>query len=52
LWAGAGKKRKGKGWPLGWAERRERKRRFGVLFFLNPLLIKSFQVFKNYFKNF
>jgi hypothetical protein len=50
LWAAAGKTKREMGWAAG-LERRERKRGFGFVFF-NPLLIKSFLVFKNYFQNF
>jgi hypothetical protein len=48
------KKKRGMGWAAG-LERRERRvwvLFFFSLFFFNPLLIESFQVFKNYFKNF
>jgi hypothetical protein len=48
-----GKKKRGMGWAAGLERRIERVWScfFFSLFFFNPLLIKSFQVFKNYFKN-
>jgi hypothetical protein len=54
LWAAAGKKEKGNGVGC-WAGKKGKEGLgfvFFSLFFFNPLLIESFQVFKNYFKNF
>jgi hypothetical protein len=51
-WVGGKKRKRGMEWAAGLERRRGQRFGFVFFFFFNLLLIKSFQVFKNYFKNF